>query len=86
MSKYNKNLIRVEKPGEKCRYIGQHLFLYGTYYLMGGRTEIKVVGHIGYKYPDCKIISASCSSKYFNHIGKVVNISRQILYPRRGKA
>jgi len=85
MSKYKKNLIRIGNPGKEAKFIGQKLIVQGVYYLCGGRTAVEVVRDINFKYPACRIVSAPPTSKYFNHIGKVVNISRQVLYPRRRK-
>jgi len=85
MSKYKKNLIRIDDPGKVSKFISQHLHIFDTYYLCGGRTKVEIRGYVDYKYPECMIISAPPTSKYFNHIGKRVNISRQVLYPRRRK-
>lgn len=87
MTKYKKNPIRVNDPGKQCKQenITQHLHLFDFYYLSGGRTKVSIKGYVDYKYPEVTIVSAPPNSKYFNHIGKRANISRQVLYPRKRK-
>ena len=86
-TKYKKNLIRIGNPGKQCKQenISQHLHLFDVYYLCGGRTKVVVRAYVDYKYPEVMIVEAPINSKYFYHIGKTVNISRQVLYPRRRK-
>ena len=77
--------IRRNNAGKIAHNITQGLVEGQFFYLMGGRTKVKIIGHTEHQYPDCMVIEVSPKSKYKDCIGQIVNISRQVLYPRQRK-